>query len=46
MNRKDDIYWTDKKFVLEAVKNDGHLLNFASRDLLNDKEIIFQGHKC
>jgi predicted rRNA methylase YqxC with S4 and FtsJ domains len=40
---KDNIgmYWSDKKVVLEAVKQNGCSLEYASEELKNDKEVVW-----
>ena len=35
----ENINWNDKNVVLEAVKQDGRALRFASEKLRNDKDI-------
>lgn len=32
----------DKEIVLEAVKNNGEVLDFASKEMQNDKEVLMQ----
>ena len=44
-NEKDDIYWNNEEFVLEAIKVDGWSLGCASEKLKNDKEFIFKALK-
>ena len=37
--------WNNKKFVLDHIKRDPKYLQYASEDLKNDKEIIFEAVK-
>lgn len=37
--------WSDRAFVLEAVRKDGMLLKKASDELLRDREIVFTAVK-
>ena len=41
-DKKDEFYWNDKKFVLEAIKIDKWCLCYASEQLQNDREIIIE----
>ena len=40
-----DIYWKKKDFVLKAVKNNNWALNYASKELKNDKEVVLEAIK-
>ena len=42
---KDNIYWTDKEFVLRAVKIRGYALRNASKELTNHKNIVIEALK-
>ena len=42
---EDSIDWWNKEQVLEAVKNDGWALNFASPNLQADREVVMEAVK-
>jgi hypothetical protein len=37
--------WSDKELVLEAVKQNGRSLKYASEELKNDKEVVLEAVK-
>jgi hypothetical protein len=37
--------WSDKEMVLEAVKQNGYSLKYASKELKNDKEVVLEAVK-
>jgi hypothetical protein len=37
--------WSDKEFILEAVKQNGYSLKYASKELKNDKEVVLEAVK-
>jgi hypothetical protein len=37
--------WANKDFVLEKVKEDGFALEYGSKELRNDKEIVLEALK-
>lgn len=40
-----NINWSDKQYVLEAVREEGHYLLYAAVNLKRDKEIVFEAIK-
>ena len=37
--------WSNKEYVLKAVKNNGYSLEYASNELKNNKEIVLEAIK-
>jgi len=39
------LFWNEREFVLEAVKQDGRALGYASEELRTDREVVLEAMK-